>query len=181
MICPFCHKNEATIHYAEVKNGEVNKIDICQECAKEKGIDVSLPFSFSDILTALTGTISSDDENSELEYDFTGKPACDMCGLKLRDLVHLGRLGCPHCYDVFHSEINKILENVQKAPSHSGKIPAQLIAHVTGTRRIDALEKELKEAVENEKYELCVTLRDEIKQLKNALISASHANGDTHA
>lgn len=184
MICPFCHKNEATIHYAEVTNGEVNKIDICEECAKEKGIDVSLPFSFSDVLTAISGHISEseDDDAHHPDLDFTGRPACDMCGMKLRDLVRQGRLGCAHCYDVFHSEIRKILESVQKAPMHSGKIPAQLIATVTSQRQLEKLEKSLKKAITEERYEECVTLRDEIKQLKDALQeNTSDKKGDSHA
>jgi len=79
MRCGLCKKNEATIHYTEVINNKVQKIHLCEACARERGIDVELPFSFSDIMSALT---------QELQSLHGGKPAatsddrtCPSCGL----------------------------------------------------------------------------------------------------
>ena len=39
MICcqPDC-ENEATVHLTEIVEGQMKKIDLCEECAQEKGV-----------------------------------------------------------------------------------------------------------------------------------------------
>ena len=54
MICQFCNKKEATVHYTEVINNKVSKIHLCEDCAKQKGMDIELPFSFGDIIKAIS-------------------------------------------------------------------------------------------------------------------------------
>lgn len=182
MICPFCHDNEATIHYTEVINGKITKVDICEKCAKIKGIDVSLPFSFSDVLTALSSALSGENTAyAQAQAILPKGPTCDVCGVTLKDIVSQGRLGCAKCYEIFQEQIEQIVKTIQKAPTHNGKIPAQLMPTVTSARRLRTLEEELKKAVQEERYEECVTLRDEIRQLKDARPSTPNAKeDDTH-
>lgn len=52
-------------------------------------------------------------------YDKT----CNKCGTRLSDYYRTGMLGCPHCYEVFRSEIAKSLVRIQKDLKHAGKIP----------------------------------------------------------
>lgn len=49
---------------------------------------------------------------------------CRKCGTYLSDYFRTGMLGCPNCYTVFRSEINKTLRKIQKSNKHEGKIPS---------------------------------------------------------
>ena len=41
MLCAKCHKNEATIHFTTVVDGqEVETVDLCKECAPPTGLDL---------------------------------------------------------------------------------------------------------------------------------------------
>jgi len=169
MICPFCNENEATIHFTEVINGKMEETHMCEECAVKKGIETSLPFSFGDILSALTKGI----ENlSQLkDEDFLENPNCSACGLTLKDFIRQGRLGCPKCYDAFNDALKDIIKNVQKSPNHTGKFPKIFPRDEDSKRRITELEEKLSQAVKNEHYEDCAVYRDEIKRLKQAVES----------
>ncbi|NLF38232.1 excinuclease ABC subunit B [bacterium] len=164
MLCSLCKKNEATIHYTEVVNNQVKKIDICDQCAKSKGINIELPFSFSDILTALSKEITG------LEPAAKGRraPSCQVCKMRLNEFLKSGRLGCAHCYETFADTLQDIMRNIQKGVTHMGKVPARFFDAESTRRRISQIEKELREAVAQERYEECVHLRDELKRLKEA-------------
>ena len=164
MLCPFCKKNEATIHYTEVLNNQVKKIDVCEACAKAKGINIELPFSFSDILTAL----SKEMLGGAVAEKGKKMPACPGCKMRLSDFVKQGRIGCARCYATFAEALQDVLQNVQKLPHHVGKVPRRFWQSEDARRRVAELEKQLREAVTQERYEDCVALRDAIKGLKEA-------------
>ncbi|HSR87484.1 MAG TPA: hypothetical protein VLL07_00905, partial [Pontiella sp.] len=53
MICECCHEAKATIHLTQVVDGEVKKLNLCQECAQKNGIDLNSPISITDVLLGL--------------------------------------------------------------------------------------------------------------------------------
>lgn len=165
MICSFCNENEATIHFTEVISGKMEETHMCEECAQKKGIETSIPFSFGDILSAITKGI----ENlGQLEGgNFLENPECSSCGLTLKDFIKQGRLGCPKCYESFNDALKDIIKNVQKSPNHTGKFPKFFPRDEDSKRRIKELEEKLSQAVEKEHYEDCAVYRDEIKRLKH--------------
>ena len=167
MICPFCNRNVATIHLTEVINGKVKETHICEKCAKNKGIKTELPFSFGDILTALTEGIM--DMHQADEAGIIDNPKCSSCGLTIHEFIKQGRLGCAGCYETFSDALNDIVRNLQKSPSHAGKSPKVFPRFEDTSRRITELEIKLQHAVEKERYEDCVAYRDEINRLKQAL------------
>lgn len=173
MICPYCKEREATIHYTEVINGNVNKIHICEECAKKKGIDAELPFSFSDVFSALSKGIDQITQSPAAATD--AKLACPVCSMQIQDLLKQGRMGCAECYETFEAIVKDILHNVQKSPSHIGKTPKKFVRSADVKRRITEREKALKQAISEERYEDCVILRDEIRKLKEVLSTHDNA------
>ena len=170
MICPYCKKHEATIHYTEVINSQVKKIHICEECAKKKGINAELPFSFSDVFSALSKGLEQISVSQAASPENTPEQVeCPECSMQLQELLKQGRMGCAHCYDTFEDILKDILQNVQKSPSHIGKTPKKFIRSPDVKRRLAQREKALKQAVNEERYEDCVVLRDEIRKLKDVL------------
>ena len=96
---------------------------------------------------------------------------CKSCGLSFDDIVNNGRLGCPDCYDTFESRLDPILKrmqgeipekkvNVKKPVAKKAKEPKK-----DEESKIEKLEKDLKEAVKEERYEDAAKIRDEIKKL----------------
>ncbi len=173
MICPFCNKNEATIHYTEVIDNQVKKTHMCEECAKKKGIEIALPFSFGDILAALSKGIESIEQTGQKGRH--SDLACPVCGLSMAEFIKQGRLGCAQCYQTFAEPLKDILSNVQKAPNHVGKIPKAFRRSEDKQRRIAELEADLHKAVSEERYEDCVPLRDEIRRLKHPAPEVTNA------
>ena len=173
MRCQYCKKNDATIHYTEVINGQVRKIHICEECAESKGIDAGLPFSFSDVFSALSKGL--DQISQQQDSTRAVSLQCPECGLPFQELINKGRMGCAQCYDTFERILKDILTNVQKSPCHVGKTPRKFIKSADVKRRIREREKALRDAVKEERYEDCVILRDELHKLKHALESESDA------
>ena len=54
MLCDICKKNKAVIHYAEVINNKVKKLNLCEKCAVAKGVGGQPPFSIGELLGGLT-------------------------------------------------------------------------------------------------------------------------------
>jgi len=168
MRCGLCKQNEATIHYTEVIDNKVQKIHLCAACARERGIDVELPFSFSDIMSALTQELQSL-HGADAAAAPPDDRACPSCGLTFAQFAKQGRLGCAQCYETFDSALHKIVQSVQKAPRHVGKVPSRSLAGQDIVQRIARLEQALARAVTDERYEECATLRDDIRRLRASL------------
>ena len=50
MLCQNCNKNEATVRYTEIINGEKREVMLCEECSRELGIghmNFNMPIDFS--------------------------------------------------------------------------------------------------------------------------------------
>lgn len=156
--CDICGK-PATVHLTQIVNGKVHKVDLCEECAKAKGITDPGGFSLSDLL--LKASLNPDQPT----------PAglrCESCGFTQNDFKKLGRFGCPTCYATFKALVDPMLENMHKGNCHTGKVPHAALARKTLHDRLHELETELEKAVKSERYEDAARYRDEISQAKQA-------------
>ena len=86
MICEICKKKEATVQYTEVVDNKIIKMNLCEECAKKKGVTIKAPFTISDLLAGLA------DLSLRAEEDV--KSTCPGCGLSYIDFRKTGRLCC---------------------------------------------------------------------------------------
>ena len=127
---------------------------MCDECAAKSGININGAMSLTDILVGL-GAIEETGEGEE--------KSCPFCHLKLGEFRKDSRLGCAVCYDVFGSELKSLLSGMQKGNKHIGKVPRKSAASSDRNARVEALEKELDEAVAAEDFERAAGLRDAIK------------------
>ena len=44
MLCDICKKAEATVHLTQIVEGKMLKVDLCESCAKEKGVQEAAGF-----------------------------------------------------------------------------------------------------------------------------------------
>jgi protein arginine kinase activator len=86
MICEVCQQENATVHLTQIISGKMQKIDLCEKCAKEKGVADPAGFSLAD------------------DFKKTGRLGCPQCyvtfaeglGVILKDMhkgtVHKGKI-----------------------------------------------------------------------------------------
>ena len=52
MLCSICKEKPATVHLTDIKGDKMQKVDLCEECAKNKGVNDST-FALADMLLGL--------------------------------------------------------------------------------------------------------------------------------
>ena len=175
MICECCHEKEATIHLTQVIDGEVKKLNLCQECAKKNGIDLNSPISITDVLLGLgsqPGMKKGSSMMSELDL------SCSRCQMTRAEFKTNARLGCPECYHSFMGELNALMQAMHHSRQHVGKIPARQGVEARITAQIASMQKDIATAITKEEYEVAANLRDKIRTLKEG--NQLSNDGDTH-
>lgn len=155
-----CKQNEAKVHLTQMLEGKVKKLDLCETCAKAKGVDDPTGFSLADLLMGLGAS-------QELaQATGLGGTTCPTCGFTQADFKKSGRLGCPDCYATFAEGLQGLLKSMHKGTRHVGKVPGQSAAAGPVEGGVATLEARLAEAIKLENYEEAARLRDEIKAVK---------------
>jgi len=158
MICCICKEREATVHLTQITGDKMQKVDLCEECAKTKGVNDPTGFSLADLLLGLGAS-------QEIEQAAGGSEMrCPRCGFTQADFKKAGRLGCPECYRTFSEPLDGLLKTMHKGTRHVGKAPAGLRQTRDLSERLKTLQKKLTKAIEEEDFEQAAVLRDEIKQ-----------------
>ena len=155
--CDLCSK-PATVHLTQILDNKVHKVDLCEDCAQEKGVTDPSGFSLADLL--LKASLSPDVSS--------GGVRCEQCGFTPGDFKKQGRFGCPACYDAFKGIIDPMLEGMHKGTTHMGKVPRAAVNRKTLHDRLTKLELNLNDAIKSEHYEEAARYRDEISQVKQA-------------
>lgn len=164
MVCIVCKQKEAKVHYTELAQGQVKKIDLCEACAKEKGLSDPASFNLADILLGL-GASQDMEQASESKG---GELKCSTCGFTQADFKKTGRLGCSDCYEIFAEGLAGMLKTMHKGTVHRGKVPQAFRRAQDSASKLAQLEKELSGAISREDFEQAAVLRDQIKAAKKA-------------
>jgi protein arginine kinase activator len=163
MLCSICKEREATVHLTQITGDKMQKVDLCEECSKTKGINDPAGFNLADLLLGLGAS-------QELEQAGGGvEVKCSRCGFTQADFKKAGRLGCPECYKTFAEGLEGLLKSMHKGTRHVGKVPESLRQNRDLSDRLKALQKKLGKAIEDENFEQAAHLRDEIKQMSAKL------------
>ena len=51
MLCCICKERNATVHYTKIDGDKVQKVDLCEECSKTKGVNDPVGFELADLTT----------------------------------------------------------------------------------------------------------------------------------
>jgi protein arginine kinase activator len=155
-----CKQKEAKVHLTKIVGDKMQKVDLCEECARSKGVDDPTGFSFEELLSGLgkpqdLAPITMGDELR-----------CPSCGFSQADFKKSGRLGCADCYTTFAQGMEGLLKNMHKGTRHIGKTPRVLKQSRDISDRVKQLQKKLEKAIAVEDFEQAAVIRDEIKALK---------------
>ena len=53
MLCCICKQKEASVHLTEIFGEDMRKVDLCQDCAKAKGVNDPTSLSLAELLQGL--------------------------------------------------------------------------------------------------------------------------------
>src|SRR5436190_1695288 len=115
MLCDVCKCNDATVFLTQILEGKMQKVNLCDACSKEKGVQDPTGFALADLLLGIGAA-------EEIEK---GAPTqkCPVCGFTQADFKKTGRLGCSACYITFGEGLNVLLKAMHKGTEHVGKLP----------------------------------------------------------
>jgi len=173
MTCDFCKKNIATIHLIRVQNDNVEKVNICSECARDFSFFSEEDF-YKDLSNILAKIFQSDQDTTMLnrvqkslvDLDVKNNKSCPFCGTDLKKIKKLGKMGCPHCYNEFRRILLPIIKTIHQDIEYRGKIPGTVPRQVKLEKSISDLRNRLKKEIFVENFEEAARIRDEIKQLE---------------
>jgi protein arginine kinase activator len=163
MLCSICKEKPATLHLTKiVDEGKVQNLNLCEACAKAKGMDDPAALVAADLMLGLGASLELDQSAKGVELK------CSRCGFTQADFKKSGRLGCSECYSTFAEGLAGLLKTMHKGTRHVGKAPEALRAQRENADRLKALQKKLNRAIETEDFETAAAVRDEIKGLSAA-------------
>ena len=137
----------------------MQKVNLCDVCSKEKGVQDPTGFALADLLLGIGAA-------EEIEK---GAPTqkCPVCGFTQADFKKTGRLGCSVCYVTFAEGLGSLLKAMHKGTEHVGKLPRRAHREIELGDRMKSLTQDLEKAVKEENYETAASLRDQIKKLEH--------------
>lgn len=177
MNCDSCQSETATIFFSQVAEGKLQKVNLCKNCAEEKGVTDPTGFALADMLEGMG-------EESQTEVAISpDELICGSCGFTQGDFKKTGRFGCADCYHVFDDGLDSLLEAMHKHTQHIGKVPASFPdlpeapheelpeqkMEPSPLDELSELKNSLSKSVEDEDYEEAARLRDAISQLESQL------------
>jgi protein arginine kinase activator len=153
--------NDAAVFLTQIVDGKMQKVNLCEGCSKEKGVQDPTGFALADLLLGIGAAEEIEKGGSSTR--------CPVCGFTQADFKKTGRLGCSSCYVAFAEGLNSLLKAMHKGTSHVGKLPAHAQKTLALSDRMKTLAENLRKAVQEENYETAAALRDEIRQLESQL------------
>lgn len=176
MKCQNCGENEANIRFTQIINGIKKQMTLCENCAKELGIEdinFNMPINFSSFL----GDVFDMYDNSLIPGLTKSQVlSCNNCNMTYEEFIETGKFGCDNCYEVFKFKLAPLLKNIHGANKHVGRIGKSLEVKNSNVENIekqdkeksniDILEEKLKQEIAEERYEDAAKTRDEIKRIK---------------
>ncbi len=116
MECDVCKNRKASVFLTQIVKGEMQKVNLCEGCAQERGVSDPTGFALAELLLGFgSGTKVEPPAPTEL--------ACTSCGMSHSVFRKTGRLGCAVCYDTFEEGMDQLLKAMHKGVRHCGRSP----------------------------------------------------------
>lgn len=155
MYCQRCQKRPATVHIVQFVNDIKTEQHLCSVCSGQTSI------IFPQFNAA--GNLLIEKFLNQAEQDTVSGGVCKVCGTSFNDFLKTGLLGCAHCYEQFEDKLEEPITRLHHAYMHKGKRPGRI---AKGSNSVEALRKELEQAISTENYERAAIIRDIIKNME---------------
>ena len=173
MQCDICGKKKATVHLTEIVDQQMSEMHLCEECARQKSVQMEQQFGLADLLAGLADMGAKGTATTKETAAAAAKTAaitCAKCGTTYDDFRKFGRLGCGHCYISFKEQLDALLKKIHGSNHHLGKMIAKSkksSAAVKGKKDdLSSLRQDLQEAIHSEDFEKAATIRDKIREME---------------
>jgi protein arginine kinase activator len=163
MNCEKCKKNHATYHLTARENGEMREAHLCEECARQAGVNMTFNFTIGGILGSLM------EPASPAKAPKSASLRCPECGITYAEFKQKARLGCANDYEVFKAELVRLLEKIHGSTTHAGKTPQTADTQVRKEHELMRLKRDLEGVVKSEDFEKAAQIRDRIRILEHEL------------
>jgi protein arginine kinase activator len=164
MKCQQCNKT-ATFHITELTKGKPQELHLCEEHARQyltqSEEEPAVAPSLAGVLAHQLAVGQTAEELAKLD-----QRSCPVCGITFYEFRNQGRLGCPYDYVCFSAELEPLIVNIHGETEHVGKKPARNEGGTENRTQLIRLRREMKAAVNDEKYERASQLRDEIRAIE---------------
>jgi len=165
MKCQNCEK-PATFHITELTEEEPSELHLCEDHAREylsttEAFESEAPPSLAGAFAQQLKVGQTAEELARLDQQ-----SCPVCGITFYEFRNHGRLGCPHDYIAFASELEPLLLNIHGETEHEGKQPIHHAPDEADGLELIRLRREMREAIESEEYEKASELRDLIRNIE---------------
>ena len=165
MKCQHCDK-PATFHITELTGGKPQEFHLCEDHARQYLTASSEePTGMAGMAAVLAHQMAIGQTAAELAK--LDQQSCPICGVTFYEFRSQGRLGCPHDYVCFQAQLEPLIVNIHGESEHVGKRPRRLAVGSERRTQLIRLRRELKEAVDEERYERASSLRDEIQRIES--------------
>lgn len=179
MLCENCHFNEAEVKLTVKGIDSTHEKWVCSVCAQGENPwlhsnddntyhthqdDIEEAFVVKQILQHLAAKHGINFH----EMAFKEEKKCPTCQMTLKDIAHVGKLGCADCYATFKEDIIDIVQRVQGGQfEHVGKTPQSSYKKLAIKKQIEEKSKYLNKLIDGQEFEEAAIVRDEIKGLKS--------------
>jgi len=182
MPCDHCKKNKELKSYAEVKDGQIYRLSLCEECLAlylSKAPEFSRN-AFSRTAAPKKAKVRREDSPTGLkatpEKEATSRPPdipetcpdCETSWLQAKK----GHPGCPSCFGVFDTLLRHAADSSvpdKARPPYAGRHPQSGSLHNDLRQELQEKRRRLRAVLEQEQYEEAARLRDAITALENTL------------
>ncbi len=164
MKCQKCQK-QATFHITDLTGDDLLALHLCPDCAKLYLKTDESPDDAPTMSGVLQQQLKPLEQAAEDLRELDSKE-CPICGISFFEFRQSGRLGCPHDYVFFGSELEPLLVNVHGDNQHIGKQPKRGVRDTESQTELIRLRRQMKEVVEQEEYEKASELRDRIRKIE---------------
>ena len=162
MQCDICGKKKATVHLTEIVDEQMTEMHLCEECAREKSVQMEQQFGLADLLAGLA------DFGKSTKEEIKESVKCANCGMSYDEFRKFGRLGCSQCYESFKMHLGTLLKKVHGSNHHLGKTPTKIPpSEKKMIENLQELKIELAQAIQMEDFEKAAEIRDKIRELEN--------------
>jgi len=169
MLCEKCKQRPAEVAVREQEGDATRELYVCKACAGEP-LEKKLASMVEMIFDIAVGMAVRPDDGGGAP----GDPRCAACGMTRREFRKRERLGCEACYKAFSRDTEAMIRDMHVGLRHAGKRPAG----AEPVRARARLERDLKRAVDAQRYEEAARLRDELARMSRADAAAAGGGGE---
>lgn len=170
MVCENCKQRHANVTVTQVQNGQKLTHHYCEVCASQFHpfhYEVQEePISLQQFISNWFGSpVQQSFQNKQPQQTLS----CPKCNFTYRQFLKQGKFGCAECYQVFYEHLPAIFEKLHGGTEHVGQITQTANETEQVIQQIEALRQQIREAIEQERFEDAAQIRDQIKVLQTSL------------